>query len=399
MKKQDADGKAGTVLAAIGPGEEGAALIEAAAAIAKGEGRALECLTVDEGSPLSPEAAERLAANKEAARSAGASVRSVPGVDVATAILSRAREEGVSTLVVGGARRGGKGSRVARKLSAAKRDFALLVVEPPQGPSSGKARARRLASDDSAAHYLAALAMVALVTLANLALASYAGYWAAAILYLAAISIGALWLGFGPILLAALLSAAAWDFLFIPPRLTITIDRAEDVLMLALYVFVSVCSGLATSRLRSSERLLRAQQAKLSKMCDLALSLAGAESQAEILAKGLASIEEASACKAIAILREGETRLKHEAESGWEPLDESARAAAAACFEEGRSAGRFTGTQKASEWLFLPLDSPKGRLGVVGLRSAHDADWDEGAEAYARAAVSTIALALARELP
>jgi two-component system, OmpR family, sensor histidine kinase KdpD len=397
MDKVDDQKAAGPVVVALGPGEEGAALIEAAGAIAKGEGLPLECLTIDEGRILSADAAERLAANKDLGRSLGASILSAPGSDAAQGVIAHARARSASAVVVGASRAGWRGG-VARALIASRRGFSVIAVARAGAGGSGRARGRRFASGDSAAHYAAAIAMVALVTLANLELASYAGFWAAAILYLAAISIGALWLGFGPILLAALLSAAAWDFLFIPPRFHITISRTEDVLMLALYVLVSVCSGLATSRLRASERLLREQQAKLSLIYDLALSLVGADSPAAILAKGLASIKESSRCEAIAILKESEAKLRREAESGWEPLDESARTAAARCFEEGRGTGRFTDAWPSSEWHFLPLDSPKGRLGVIGLRPAHDADWDEGIEAYARTSVSTIALALAREL-
>jgi two-component system, OmpR family, sensor histidine kinase KdpD len=398
MGKSDDSRSAGPVVVALGPGSEGATLIEAASAIAKGEGRKLECLTVDQGWMLKSDAAERLAANKDLARSLGASVLSAPGIDAAQAILDHARAASASTIVVGGTgkRRGGG---IARELMAARRSFSVVAIALPVEADAGGNRWRRLASGgDAAAHYAAAFAMVALVTLANLALASYAGFWAAAILYLAAISLGALWLGFGPILFAALLSAVAWDFLFIPPRFHITIDRTEDVLMLALYVLVSVCSGLATSRLRSSERLLRDQQAKLSKIFELALALVGADTPYAILAKGIASIEGSSRCEAIAILKGDDGKLRHQAESGWEPLNEDARAAAALCFEEGKDTGRFTGAWPSSEWRFLGLDSPKGRLGVIGLRPPHDADWDEGVEAYAKTSVSTIALALAREL-
>ena len=98
----------------------------------------------------------------------------------------------------------------------------------------------------------------------NLALADYAGYWAAAITYLAAISLSALALDRWPVLLAALLSAVAWDFFFIPPRYTMYIGRTEDILMLVLYLLVALCSGWLTGRLRASERLLAARESRMS---------------------------------------------------------------------------------------------------------------------------------------
>jgi len=267
---------------------------------------------------------------------------------------------------------------------------------------SGDERAsprERLSGEGSpASQYYAAFLLVGLVTMLDLALASYAGYWSAAILYLAAISLSAVWLGSGPVIFAAVLSAATWDYFFIPPRFTFTISRTEDVLMLALYLFVSICSGLATSRLRASERLLRDRGEQLSAIGSLAGSLVAAGSVAEILSLGLDAIRRTGACEAIAILGEDGTRLKTRPEDGWEPLDGYAREAAARCFEDGSPTGRFTPIVSSSEWYFLPLDSPKGRLGVIGARPAHDADRDGASLSRIAALTSTVALALSREL-
>ena len=250
----------------------------------------------------------------------------------------------------------------------------------------------------SASSYFAALLMVAAVTLVGLALASYAGYWSAAILYLAAISLGALRLEPGPVLFSALVSAFAWDYLFIPPRFAMTISRPEDAFMLGLYLVVSLSSGLMTSRLRASERLLRGEEARLSRVDALAISLAGASSLHSILDRGLSALRDELDCKATALLKGGDGALKTEPESGWEALDSSARSAADRSFREGIPAGRFTRVESASEWRFAALESQKERLGVIGVRLAHEADWDESAEACLNTYASIIAIALSREL-
>lgn len=272
--------------------------------------------------------------------------------------------------------------------------MANSVFDPIEAAAGS--RGRPFYEVNPSSQYYAAFLVAAAVTAANLLLASYAGYWSAAIVYLAAISLSAVWLGSGPVVFEAILTAAAWDYLFIPPRFTFTISRAEDALMLALYFVVSLCSGLATARLRAGERLLREQSAQLSAVNSLATSLAGIGSPGEILSQGLDSIRQAAGCDAIAILADGGT-LRDRAEDGWEPLDMPAREAARRCFESGAPAGRFGEGGPAGEWHFLPLSSPKGRLGVVGIRPAREARRNESELARLAALASIVALALSRE--
>jgi GAF domain-containing protein len=45
------------------------------------------------------------------------------------------------------------------------------------------------------------------------------------------------------------------------------------------------------------------------------------------------------------------------------------------------------------------MDGPSRRLGVVGVRAAHDRQWNEAIEGFLRTIVSTASIAVARELP
>jgi K+-sensing histidine kinase KdpD len=62
--------------------------------------------------------------------------------------------------------------------------------------------------------------------------------------------------GRGPILVAAILSAASWDFFTIPPRLSFTVLNADDVAMLGAYVVVAIIVSELAARIRDQgERL------------------------------------------------------------------------------------------------------------------------------------------------
>ena len=76
-------------------------------------------------------------------------------------------------------------------------------------------------------------------------------------LYLAAVVIAAIYLGRGPAILASVLSVLAFDFFFVPPRLTFTVADTEYLLtFVGLFVVGLVISSLAA---RSREQAEAAQ--------------------------------------------------------------------------------------------------------------------------------------------
>jgi two-component system sensor histidine kinase KdpD len=389
---------AGPVVVALGFDACGSDLVRAAFALARESGSELDCVTVETGRVATQEEGEFMTEAQRLARSLGARIASVVDLDPAAGLLKYAAGRGASALVLGAGRRRLFGRTLADRLRSAKPGFGVVAVTPAS-PRPGRSRRGGAAPfEDLAGQYSAALLVVAAMTGINLALASYAGYWSAAITYLAAISISAIFFDRGPVIFAALLSGLAWDFFFIPPRFTMVISRTEDLLMLGLYLVVAACSGWMTGRLRASERLLSAREARLSRLSSLASELAGAKSIELILDKSMAAIQETFGAETIVILRDTKGSLKTEAESGWEPLDATAREAARLCFEGLRSAGRFTDLATASEWHFVPMEGPRGCLGVIGLRSAHDASWTEDLESFLRTLALTVSIAAAREL-
>jgi two-component system sensor histidine kinase KdpD len=403
MKNEKAkdSSRPGPVVVGIKEGASAEGLIGAASAMAEAGGLELECVTVDTGGVLTDEGEARLARSQAAAREAGALVASEPGVDVAVSLLRYARRRAASAIVVGLGRRRHFKRGIAERLVASGGAIPVLAIGAPAAAPAGRRprfTARAIADFGNPAQFAAAALVVAIATGLNLALSSYAGYWAAAIVYLAAVSISALELGWAAVLLEALLSAVAWDFLFMHPRFTLAIESPADILMLGLYLLLAICSGLATSKLRASERLLFDREARLSRLNELARTLAGTKEAWAIVAKGVKAIEEAIGVEAILIEKDGSGRLKPQAESGWEPLDSTTRSAAELCFSEGRATGRYTELCSSSEWHFVALESPGGRLGVAGVRAASDRRWDESTEAYLKTAVSTVSIALAREL-
>ena len=361
------------------------------------------CVHVESGTRLSESDKDRLQKNLDLARSLGARVELAPNADVVSGIIGYARKQGISIIIVGKS-----GIAVGRGLFARRStteriikesgDIAVFAVQEKVSRDFVLTRAARKLRSSPWWQYGAAVAAIGATTALGLVLSSYAGYWAAAIPYLATISLLALVLDRKPVFLAAFLSALLWDFLYIPPRFTFVINRPEDYLMLALYFLLAISSGWATSRLRANERMLLVREERMSLLRDLASELAGTSGIDDIVAIGVPFLERAFDAEALVMLGKSKDELKTDPEGGWVALDEKAISAAAYCYASGRSAGRHTGTLPVVEWHFTPMDTPNGTIGVIGLRQAQGLAWTEDGEKFLRTMVRTLSLAVEREL-
>jgi K+-sensing histidine kinase KdpD len=69
-------------------------------------------------------------------------------------------------------------------------------------------------------------------------------------IYLLAVVALGLRVGRGPVLLAAILSAVAWDYFTIPPRLSFRILNTDDIVMMCSYVAVALVVSQLTAQIR-----------------------------------------------------------------------------------------------------------------------------------------------------
>lgn len=110
--------------------------------------------------------------------------------------------------------------------------------------------------------YLISIAAVFITALLGYALTGIVGYRVTALLLLVTVSLLAMFMGIGPVLVASLLSALVWDYFFIPPRFTLQVDTAEDALLLLMYFIISLVTGVLTLRIRKVEAQQRDKEEK-----------------------------------------------------------------------------------------------------------------------------------------
>jgi two-component system sensor histidine kinase KdpD len=89
-----------------------------------------------------------------------------------------------------------------------------------------------------------------LVSLLNLWLNRWTGYQAIALVYLLSVVLLAVLVSRAPIIFGTALTAAAWNYLFAPPRFAFNISDFYDNMMLVTYFVVTLTVTRLTNRLR-----------------------------------------------------------------------------------------------------------------------------------------------------
>jgi two-component system, OmpR family, sensor histidine kinase KdpD len=92
--------------------------------------------------------------------------------------------------------------------------------------------------------------------------AAFIGYRVVALILLMTASLIAMLFDILPVLIAAILSAIIWNFLFIPPLFTFHITNAEDLLMFLLYFVVALVNAVLTFKIRDAESKARDKEEK-----------------------------------------------------------------------------------------------------------------------------------------
>ncbi|TBX68703.1 PAS domain-containing sensor histidine kinase [Flavobacterium silvisoli] len=114
--------------------------------------------------------------------------------------------------------------------------------------------------------YLISILSVAVVSLLGLAVRDIIDYKIIGYLLLFLVSILAIFLEIRQVLLAAILSAVALDFLFIKPYYTLHIDNAQDALLLLLFFIIALINAVLTYKIKRMQKAIHMKEARVNTM-------------------------------------------------------------------------------------------------------------------------------------
>jgi two-component system, OmpR family, sensor histidine kinase KdpD len=254
------------VVVALTGGPEGETLIRRAARIAaRSSGGDLLAVHVTRSDGLTGADPAALAAQRRLAESLGGSYHQVVGDNIPEALLTFARAENATQLVLGASRRSwlsalltgpGIGARTIRGSG----DIDVhIVTHSRMGRGRGLPRIRGgLTPRRQLTGYLLAVVLAPLLTLGLVAMRGQLNLTSDVLIFLVAVVVVALVGGFVPALLAAVLGSLLLNYYFTPPIHKFTIAEANNVLALSVFVVVALLVSwvvdIAARRTRQAAR-------------------------------------------------------------------------------------------------------------------------------------------------
>lgn len=361
------------ILVAVSPSANGENLIRLA------RQRAFElkarwiAVYIDSGASLKSEAQKSLAQNMSLARELGAEVISVRDTDVVTGLLRLARQKNISQVIVGKPpdtlwqRLTGRSILDRLVRSSGNLEIHAAGVAVRSKSAADFLSLQNLTS--SRRQYLAAIATTCATTLICMPFLETIGYSAVSLIYLTVVIVLGLFVGRGPLVLAAAISALGWDYFFIPPKYTLHVAQLEDYLTLIIYFAVALAMGTLMARLRQRERALMAREERVAAVYSFSRLLSRSTSLDETLQNCIEFIAQFFGARVSINLREKSGKLALEpAAASTRRISAKEASVAFWVFEHKKPAGRFTDTLPLAAATYYPLISTGGIVGVLGLR-------------------------------
>ncbi len=372
------------LLVCVGPGPDGEKLVRGAARLA-GNLRA-DWIAIYVETPrlqcLPSAARDRILDTLRLARELGAETATMGGSDVVATLLSYARSRNVSKLVIGRTSRRAWQRQlsisVAEKLTLMARDVDVYVVGyEPEGRASVSEES---ASDTSSLvsgewrrrwkrGYIAAVAACAVTTAVAMPLAQHLSLTNIVMLYLVSVMLVAFRFSRGAAIVSSVLSVVAFDFFFVPPKLSFSVSDAQYLVTFAVMLAMALLISNLTYNLRYQVRVATLRERRARSLYEAARELSGAvqtEQIVEIANRNIRGVFQAETAVLLPDL--SERIVPPPVTSGTDQKVPALDTAIAQwVFDHQQPAGYGTDTLSASPVYYLPLKAPIRVRGVLAL--------------------------------
>lgn len=329
---------------------------------------------VEQSKPLEEADQDRLNQHLALARELGAEVITTADSDLASGILRVARQQNITQIIIG--KPGGdgvfewfRGGKLLRRLVRQSGHIELHIVRPERGEQEAPRRPLDYSIQSPLWQYGLGLAVVALCTAINayldrLQMESHA----LGLVYLFGVVLLAFFVGRGPTLLTATTSALLWDYFFLPPRGSFALLHPTDVMLFVMYFVVALVLGQLVSRIRWQERAERRREQRSTALYLLTRDLADAADVDDMAQRLVRQVAQAFQAKVAVLLRDsggGLAKTAHAASTY--PVSDKEQSVGAWAFRFGKAAGRFTDNLPSAGAIYMPLQTNRGAVGVLGV--------------------------------
>ncbi|RQV16895.1 sensor histidine kinase KdpD [Burkholderia cenocepacia] len=379
------------LLVCVGPGAEAPTLVRAAARLAAS--LKADWIAVYVETPrlqrLPDARRQRTLDALKLAAELGAETVTLAGPDAVAALIGYAKVRNVSKLVAGGSPKVGLARRFARpfgeQLAERAGDVDLMLIrasasdETRAAPLDARARDWRDAFAQFGTHrspprhYAYAAAICAAITVVASVVSGRLDLTNLVMLYLLGVVFSAVRLGRGPGVLQSFLSVAAFDFFFVPPRMSFSVSDTQYLLTFFGMLLTSLVISHLTSTLTRQASVAQRRERRTGAIYAMARELGAALTTEQIVEIGSRHVGEVFRARVAFLLPDSADQVRQKIEepdavvtlTGAE-LDSDV---GQWVYDQQKPAGRGTDTLPATAALYLPLKAPMRTRGVLAVAS------------------------------
>lgn len=356
------------LMVAVSPGRGGARVVRQAKRMADLLHAPWTAVVVESGSARAVPGGQReqLADNLALAASLGASLMTVAAQDVGQALVDQAKDLRASQIVIGKSRRSRwfewRHGSIAQDVMRRARNVAVHVVPLDEADEKPVRPPDPYSQRDNMLAFLIVAGTVALLYLSS----PLVPFGAIDLLLLVPVIVAATYLRLRAALWAAIWAALSYNFFFIPPLYTLTIDNPQNIITFAVLALVAVVVGVLAGRVRRQAETsagVARLNASLARFAGLMGGLSTREDTARVACHEIGMLLDVEAM--IVSIEDGEIVVRGNDRFG--QLDMVDEAAVRWTLEHGEPTGRDTGTLTSADWQFHPLKTAMGTMGALGL--------------------------------
>ncbi|HEX7593978.1 MAG TPA: sensor histidine kinase KdpD [Anaerolineae bacterium] len=307
----------------------------------------------------------------------GAKTLTVPSIAVAETVLGFARSHNITKIIAGKPVR----SRWIELLRGSVVDQIIrhsgaidVYVISGEVEASVAMETRDWQPHRPLRRYAITLALVAAATLLGFPIHTVIEPTNLVMVYLVVVVVAAAYLGRGPSVVAAVFSVVALDFFFIPPVFTFVVSDTQYILTFVGLLTVGLVISALTVRVREQADAAQQREAQTAELYEFTRDLAATSGIAGILDAVIKHVSQTFSREIVILLPEGEALMVRAVSPDFS-LSENEFAVASWAYQHNEPAGRGTDTLPAAPIHCRPLKTPRGVVGVLGVKPANPSSY------------------------
>lgn len=321
----------------------------------------------------STEERERVAKALRLAERLGGETVTIPGRDVASALVAYAQQRNVTELILGKPlhpwwRELWQRSPIDEIIRRSG-DIEVRVISGEREVTKSAKAAKPAAPPAVALRgYLVASALVAVSAGVAWLMQHFLRLPDVSMVFLTGVLFAAVWGGLGPSLAASAISLFVYDFFFVEPVFTLTVTKPHDLVLMSVFLIVAVLVSHLTARARDEAEAARLREERTALLYAFSRQIAGATGIEDLLPVVADRIGESLDADVVILLPDHEGMVQRISRPHDVALSQAEMGAVSWVRQHQEAAGPGTDTLPGGDWIFEPLDTAHGVVGVLGVR-------------------------------